>query len=95
MADRETTLDEIVAYLDGSSTLDGYWFGEGPAGRRYWWRSHLRAHVERLTRERDEAREALRERDEILERNALLSRISQRLSPRYNGVPTPEPTARP
>jgi hypothetical protein len=37
------TLEQIVAYLDGSGDLDGFWFGEGPSGRRYWWRSHLRA----------------------------------------------------
>lgn len=41
------SLDEVVNFLCGASSLDGVWFGElRPDRPVFWWRKHLRASVE-------------------------------------------------
>lgn len=39
------TLAEVAAFLDGSGTLCGCWFGEKPEGEigNFWWRKYLRS----------------------------------------------------
>jgi hypothetical protein len=44
-------LREIAAFLDGSGTFEGRWFGDAPTGFegrpiRYWWRKELRERVD-------------------------------------------------
>jgi hypothetical protein len=42
-------LNSILQFLYGADELDGVMFGEHPVGKpRYWWRSKLRAAVERV-----------------------------------------------
>jgi hypothetical protein len=36
------TLEEVHAFLLGTGSIDGKWFGEGDSGRPYWWRKFLR-----------------------------------------------------
>ena len=36
-------LAQILKFLEGAESLDGYWFGEpGPHGSKVWWRAELR-----------------------------------------------------
>jgi len=45
-------MSDVFKFLLGEGPLDGVWFGERPEGERgdFWWRKHLRAEVERLTK---------------------------------------------
>jgi hypothetical protein len=42
-------LQEILTFLDGSGTLDGWSFGsDHSSGRKFWWRTELRACLDKV-----------------------------------------------
>ena len=42
---------EVCRFLLGEAPLEGEWFGDGPAGGRYWWRAVLRKYMPTVDRE--------------------------------------------
>lgn len=54
-------MSDVFKFLLGEGSIDGAWFGDlhPQAKGQFWWRKHLRAEIERLTRGRDRYHAAL------------------------------------
>lgn len=50
-------LQQVLKFLDGSGELDGFSFGDQrPGHAKFWWRHHLRACIDEVTRLNDKSR---------------------------------------
>lgn len=45
--ENETPKQDIIEFLCGAGTYDGYWWGDKPQDKRspFWWRTNLREYV--------------------------------------------------